>query len=138
MATTPCLELVPPVDVVDLSDDHARLSVDRLPRSANLLGCRVCGSTEQEHGVTLLHRFVRPDLPTGYRYLDSVRVGDALALRRTAAKRTAIRVAEVERAQVADDLLWVRTPCREAFLLHPATIVADAEAEDDVAVAAAA
>jgi hypothetical protein len=138
MAATRTLELVPPVDVVDVSDDHARLSVERLPRSANLLGCRVCGLTAQEHGVSMLHRFVRPELPAGYRYLDSVRVGDALTLRRTATERAAIRVAEVEPAAVADDLLWVRTACREAFLLHPATIVAEAEVEDDVTAVAAA
>ena len=117
------------IDVVDVSDDHVRLSVERLPRSANLLGCRVCGRTVQEHGVSTLHRFARPDLPAGYRYLDSVRVGDELLLRRESAGRR-VRVTQLDRALVPNDhgLLWVRTARSDSFLLHPATIVADAEA----------
>ena len=120
-----------PVDVVDLSDDHARLSADRLPRSPNRLGCRVCGRPSEEHGITrTLHRFVRPDLPAGYRYLDSVHVGEVLTLRREPAERLTVQVTQLERALLPNDdgLLWVGTARRDCFLLHPATIVAAAEA----------
>lgn len=116
----------PPVlDVVDLSDDHARLSVDRLPRSANLLGCRMCGLPAQEHGVSVIHRFVRPDLPVGYRYLDEVEVGDEVALRRRPTEQGTVVVAQLDRALVpnSDGLLWLRTARHDCYLLHPATIV---------------
>ena len=113
------------LDVVDLTDDHARLSVDRLPRSATRLGCRMCGLTAEQHGPTVIHRFVRPHLPTGYRYLDEMGVGDELALRRASGEEATVRVAQLDRALVPndDDLLWLRTPLRDCFLLHPATVV---------------
>lgn len=116
---------IPPLDVVDVSDDHTRLSVDRLPRSANLLGCRTCGLPASEHGRSVIHRFLRPGLPSGYRYLDEVGVGDELALRRRPAEQPTIVVAELEPASVAngDGLLWLRTARQDCFLLHPATIV---------------
>lgn len=118
------------VDLVDVSDDHVRLSVDRLPRSGNRLGCRVCGLTSQQHGNRTLHRFVRPDLPAGYRYLDELEVGDETALRRAPGEQTRVRVAQLDRATVPndDDLLWLRTARGDCFLLHPATIVADTRA----------
>lgn len=121
MATTPLL------DVVDVSDDHVRLSVERLPRSANRLGCRVCGLTLPEHGTGLIHRFVRPDLPRGHHYLDSVRAGDAIRLAQWPADRGWVRVAQLDRALVpnGDGLLWLRTAWHGSFLLHPATIVID-------------
>ena len=116
---------IPSIDVVDLSDDHAHLSVDRLPRSANQLGCRMCGLPAQEHGRSVIHRFARPDLPSGYRYLDEVGVGDELSLRRRPAEQQTIVVATLEPASVAneDGLLWLRTARQDCFLLHPATIV---------------
>ena len=113
-----------PVDVVDLTDDHARLSVDRLPRSATRLGCRMCGLTAEQHGPTVIHRFVRPHLPHGYRYLDEVEVGDELALRRAAGDDPLVQVEQLDRALVPNDheLLWLRT-AHDCFLLHPATVV---------------
>ena len=119
MATSPSL------DVVDVSDDHTHLSPDRLPRSANLLGCRTCGLPAPEHGRTVIHRFVRPDLPTGYRYLDELGVGDELTLRRRPAEQPTIVVTELEPATVPNEagLLWLRTARQDCFLLHPATIV---------------
>ncbi len=72
----------PSPDLVALSAGHTSLSGSRLPRSAHLLGCRTCGLPAPEHGRSVIHRFVRPELPTGYQYLDEVGVGDELALRR--------------------------------------------------------
>ena len=84
MSTTPSLYLVP--------TDHAHLSVEQLPHSVNLLGCRRCGLPAQEHGRSVIHRFARPDLPAGYRYLDEVGDGDELALRRRPAEQSTIVV----------------------------------------------
>jgi hypothetical protein len=119
MATTPVL------DVVDVSDDHAHLSVDRFPRSANLLGCRMCGLPAQDHGRSVIHRFVRPDLPSGYRYLDEMAAGDELVLRSRPTEHPTLVVAALDRALVpnTDGLLWLRSARQDCYLLHPATIV---------------
>jgi hypothetical protein len=124
MATTPF------IDVIDVSDDHAHLSADRLPRSAILLGCRMCGLPAPEHGRSVIHRFVRPDLPPGYRYLDEVRVGDELTLRRRPPEQPTIVVTELEPSTVPNEegLLWLRTARQDCFLLHPATIVRGTDA----------
>ena len=111
MATTP-------FRAVDGSDDHTHRSIDRLPRAANQLGCRTCGLPAQEHGRTVIHRFVRPALPDGYRYLDEIDVGDDRALHRRPAEQSTIVVAQPERALLPeeDGLRWLRTPHSDLFL----------------------
>lgn len=64
--------------------------IARLPRSAHQLGCGTCGMPAQEHGRSVIHRFVRPALPTGYCYLDELGVGDELALHRRPAEQSTI------------------------------------------------
>ena len=109
--------------VVDLSDDSTHLSVGALPRSANLLGCRTCGLPAPEQGRSVIHRFVRPDLPAGYRYRDEVGTGDELTLRRRPPEQPTIVLAQLDPALVpdADGLLWLRTARQDCFLLHPST-----------------
>jgi hypothetical protein len=86
-------DLMSPTATLHLvTDDHAHLSVEQLPLSAHLLGCGRCGLPAQEHGRSVIHRFARPDLPAGYRYLDEVGVGDELALRRRPAEQSTIVV----------------------------------------------
>lgn len=123
--SVPSARVAETLDVVDRADDHARVRVDRLPRSATRLGCRMCGLTTAQHGTTFLHRFLRPHLPSGHRYLDEVEVGDELALRRPSGEEERVRVAQLDRALVPNDqdLLWLRSARRDCFLLHPATVV---------------
>ncbi|MEW1953072.1 hypothetical protein [Terrabacter sp. NPDC080008] len=57
--------------------DHATLTVDRLPRSSNLLECATCGISRGRHPARhgSCASFTRPRLPDGYRYLDEVEEG---------------------------------------------------------------
>lgn len=41
-------------------------------------GCRSCGLPAHEHGIHLIHRFVRPDLPFGHQCPDQTAVGDEI------------------------------------------------------------
>jgi hypothetical protein len=72
------------------ADPYARLSVDQVPGPANLRECRRCGLPAQEHGRTVIHRFVRPDLPAGYRYLDETGAGEERALHRRPVEQSTI------------------------------------------------
>ena len=113
------------MQVVDLSDHHAHLDVARLPRSAISLGCRNCGLTAVQHGAGLDHRFERPELPLGYRYLDQVGIGDDVGLRRAAGEQVRVHVTRLDRALVPNEvgLLWLASARDDCFILHPATIV---------------
>lgn len=62
--------------------DPATLTVDRLPRSSNLLGCATCGTSRGRHATRggACASFTRPRLPDGHRYLNEVEEGTPIRL----------------------------------------------------------
>lgn len=62
--------------------DQATLTVDRLPRSSNLLECAMCGTSRGRHAPRgdACASFARPQLPDGHRYLDEVETGTPIRL----------------------------------------------------------
>lgn len=114
------------VDVIDLTTNPAHLDADMLPRSGRALGCRTCGHTAPEHGRHWMHRFVRPTLPTTMSYLDDITAAATIELRRSAAERIRVTVAQLDAALIAPNperLMWLRGADGHCFLLHPNTIV---------------
>lgn len=64
--------------------DPSVLTVEQLPTRPSLLCCASCGAPRARHtsrGVNACPQFVRPALPAGHAYIDTVAVGSVVGLR---------------------------------------------------------